>query len=44
MFFDNEMSRRDWMIMGALWLAMAVPFIFVMKSMSDSLQIIAQKR
>jgi len=44
LFFDDEMSRTDWMVMGALWLAMTVPFIFIMKSMADSLQMIAEKK
>lgn len=44
MLFDNEMSRRDWMAMGVMWMGMAVPFFFIMKNMSDSLQRIAEKR
>ncbi len=43
MFFEKDMSRKDWMAMGALWMAIAIPCIFIMKSMSDSLQIMAEK-
>lgn len=42
--FEREMSRMDWMAMAGISIAMTLPFIFIMKDMSDSLREIAGRR
>lgn len=44
MLFETEMSRKDWIILSAVSAAMTMPFIFILRDMADSLQIIANKR
>ena len=43
MFERDDFSRSDLMAMAAVSLAVSVPMIILMKNMSDSLQVIAEK-
>ena len=42
--FERKMSTMDWMALTAISVALTVPFVFILKDMSDSLQIIAEKK
>jgi len=42
-FERDDFSRSDLMAMAAVSLAVSVPMIILMKNMSDSLQVIAEK-
>lgn len=42
--FEREISRTDWMVMMGISVAMMVPFFFMMRDMSESLRMIAEKR